>query len=279
VLLEGKRILVTGVLTDRSIAFAAAREAQRAGAEVVLTGYGRFRRMTARAARQLPDAAEVLELDASRDDDFIRLGEEVESRFGTIDGALHAIAWAPPGLLRHGFFAGDREEAVRSFEVSAYSYKRLAETLAPLMPGGGSLVALTFAPQIAWPGYDWMGVLKAALEAINRYLASHLGRARIRANVLASGPIRSVASEVFGRFDILCDAWEAQAPLGWDSNDPTPIGRVACLLLSDWADSMTGGIVHADGGYHALARPADWNFATSEGQLESLLTPAGGGWR
>jgi enoyl ACP reductase len=273
VLLEDKRILVTGVLTERSIAFAAAREAQRAGAEVVLSSYGRFRRLTARAARALPEGAEIVELDVTKDEDFSRLRDEL----GPVDGALHAIAWSPPSLIRDGFFAGSREEALRSFDVSAYSYKRLAETLAPLMPNGGSLVALTFAPQIAWPGYDWMGVLKAALESINRYLASHLGEARIRANVLAAGPIRSVASEVFTRFDILCDAWEAQAPLGWDSNDPTPVGRAACLLLSDWADAMTGGIIHADGGYHALARPADCNFATSERPLDSLLTPARAG--
>jgi meromycolic acid enoyl-[acyl-carrier-protein] reductase len=275
-LLAGKRILVTGVLTERSIAFAVAREAQAAGAEVILTSYGRFRRLTRRAARALPDpSAEILELDVTNDEDFARLGEDL----GPVDGALHAIAWSPPSLIRDGFFAGTREEAMRSFEVSAYSYKRLAETLVPLMPGGGSLLAVTFAPQIVWPGYDWMGVLKGALESINRYLASHLGRARIRANVIAAGPIRSVASEVFSRFDVLCDAWEAQAPLGWDSNDPTPVGRVACLLLSDWADSMTGGVIHADGGYHALARPADCNFATPVDSLDALLAPAGGAAR
>ena len=262
-LLAGKRILVTGLLTERSIAFAVAREAQLAGAEVVLTSYGRFRRLTARAARGLQAAPQILELDVTRDEDFDRLADEV----GEVDGALHAIAWSPPSLIREGLFAGTREEAMRSFEVSAYSYKRLAEALVPAMPNGGSLVALSFAPQIAWPGYDWMGVLKGALESINRYLALNLGRARIRANVVAAGPIRSVASEVFTRFDVLCDNWEAQAPLGWDSNDPTPVGKVACLLLSDWADSMSGGIVHADGGYHALARPADCNFATDQSLL------------
>jgi len=262
-LLAGKRILVTGLLTERSIAFAVAREAQLAGAEVVLTSYGRFRRLTARAARGLQAAPQILELDVTRDEDFDRLADEM----GEVDGALHAIAWSPPSLIREGLFAGTREEAMRSFEVSAYSYKRLAEALVPAMPNGGSLVALSFAPQIAWPGYDWMGVLKGALESINRYLALNLGRARIRANVVAAGPIRSVASEVFTRFDVLCDNWEAQAPLGWDSNDPTPVGKVACLLLSDWADSMSGGIVHADGGYHALARPADCNFATDQSLL------------
>jgi len=262
-LLPGKRILVTGVLTERSIACAVGREAQRAGAEVVLSSYGRFRRLTARAARGLDDAAEIVELDVTKDEDFDRLADEV----GELDGALHAIAWSPPSLIREGLFAGDREEAMRSFEVSAYSYKLLAEALVPAMPRGGSLLALSFAPQIAWPGYDWMGVLKGALESINRYLALNLGRAHIRANVIAAGPVRSVASEVFTRFDVLCDNWEAQAPLGWDSNDPTPVGKVACLLLSDWAESMSGGIIHADGGYHALARPADCNFATDESLL------------
>lgn len=276
-LLDGKRILVTGVLTERSIAFAVAREAQLAGAEVVLTGHGRLRRLTERAARELPAGADVLELDVARGGDFERLGEELGARVGTLDGALHAIAWSPPGLIRRGLFAGEPDDAMRSFEVSAYSYKRLAETLVPLMPGGGSLVALTFSPGVMWPGYDWMGVLKGALESINRHLAGNLGRARIRANVLAAGPIRSVASEVFERFDVLCDAWEAQAPMGWDSNDPTPVGRAACLLFSDWAQSVTGGIVHADGGYHALARPLDHNFATAAEPLGALLSPVGGG--
>ncbi|HEX8074327.1 MAG TPA: enoyl-ACP reductase FabI [Thermoleophilaceae bacterium] len=263
-LLEGKRVLVTGLLTHRSIAFAAAREAQAAGAEVILTSYGRSRRATERAARGLAAPVEVLELDASKDDDFPALARELEERWGGLDGALHAIAWAPPALVRGGLLAGERGDAARAFEISAYSYKRLAETVAPLMPRGGSIVGLTFAPEVAWPGYDWLGVLKAALEALNRYLAYHLGPAGVRTNLLAAGPIRSVASEVFERFDVLCDAWEAQAPLGWDSDDPTDVGRAACLLLSDWSSSMTGGILHADGGYHAMARPAEFNFGSAE---------------
>jgi enoyl-[acyl-carrier protein] reductase I len=261
VLLAGKRLLVTGVLTQRSIAWAAAREAQLAGAEVLLTSYGRSRRATERAAAQLPADAPILELDASSDHDFAALTETLQRDHGPLDGALHAIAWAPPRLVRHGLLAGDRADAARAFEITAYSYKKLAEAVAPVMPSGGSIVGLTFSPEVAWPGYEWLGVLKASLEAVNRYLSHDLGPLGIRTNLVAAGPIRSVASEVFARFDVLCDAWEEQAPLGWDSDDPTVVGRVVCMLLSDWSDSLTGGVVHADGGYHAVAAPASLNFA------------------
>jgi enoyl-[acyl-carrier protein] reductase I len=260
VLLEGKRVLMTGVLTQRSSAWHAAREAQLAGAEVLLTSYGRSRRATERAAARLPEPAPILELDAARDEDFAQLTETIQRDHGSIDGALHAIAWAPPALVRQGLLAGQRDDAARAFEITAYSYKKLAEAVAPVMPSGGSIVGLTFSPQVAWPGYEWLGVLKAALEAVNRYLSQDLGPLGIRTNLVAAGPIRSVASEVFGRFDVLCDAWEEQAPLGWDSDDPAPVGRAVCMLLSDWAASLSGGIVHADGGYHAVARPAHQNF-------------------
>ena len=260
-LLADKRLLVTGVLTQRSIAWAAAREAQLAGAEVLLTSYGRSRRATERAAAQLPAPAPILELDASSDADFAALTETLQRDHGHIDGALHAIAWAPPRLVRHGMLAGDRADASRAFEITAYSYRKLAEAVAPVMPAGGSIVGLTFSPDVAWPGYEWLGVLKASLEAVNRYLAQDLGPLGIRTNLIAAGPIRSVASEVFARFDVLCDAWEAQAPLGWDSDDPTAVGKVVCVLMSDWADSLSGGVVHADGGYHAVAAPASLNFA------------------
>jgi enoyl ACP reductase len=261
VLLAGKRLLVTGLLTQRSIAWAVAREAQLAGAEVLLTSYGRSRRATERAAARLPATPPILELDASSDDDFAALTETLQREHGSIDGALHAIAWAPPRLVRHGLLAGDRADASRAFEITAYSYKKLAEAVAPVMPAGGSVVGLTFSPEVAWPGYEWLGVLKASLEAVNRYLATDLGPLGIRTNLVAAGPIRSVASEVFARFDVLCDAWEAQAPLGWDSDDPTAVGKVVCLLMSDWAESLTGGVVHADGGYHAVAAPVELNFA------------------
>jgi meromycolic acid enoyl-[acyl-carrier-protein] reductase len=274
-LLDGKRVLVTGLLTEQSIAFAAAREAQLGGAEVVLTSFGRFRRLTERAAAKLPGGAPVLELDASRDEDFDALTEELRERCGTIDGALHGIAWASPDLVRRGFLAGGREDAQKAFDVSAYSYKRLAEAVAPVMPDGGSLVGRERQPDVAWPGYDWLGVLKAALEGVNRYLSYHLGPLGIRTNLVAAGPIRSVASQIFSRFDVLCDAWEAQAPLGWDSDDPTVVGKAVCLLFSDWSAGMTGGIVHADGGYHALARPAHDNFGVAEaGTSESLASAA-----
>jgi enoyl-[acyl-carrier protein] reductase I len=268
--LEGKRILVTGVLTERSIAFAVAREAQIAGAEVLLTTYGRTRRLTTAAAQSLPRPASILELDATVDADFESLTDVLLEARLPLHAALHAIAWAPPALVHDGLLSGARADVNRSFEASVYSYQQLAKALAPAMRDGGSLVGLTFSPAVAWPGYDWLGVFKAALEGVNRYLAYHLGPLGIRTNLLAAGPIRSVASEVFANFDVLCDAWEDQAPLGWDAEDSTSIARAACLLMSDWAAALTGGIVHADGGYHAVARPARFNFAAQPEEEENV---------
>jgi meromycolic acid enoyl-[acyl-carrier-protein] reductase len=276
VLLEGKRILVTGLLTDRSIAYAIAREAQLAGAEVILTGYGRLRRVTERAARTLPSPPPILQLDVTRDEDFTTLRAALDRDWGGIDGAVHAIAGSARQLVRDGILGGGRDDARQAFEICAYSYARLAQALAPAMPRGGSLVALSFAPGIAWPGYDWLGVVKAALESINRYLAAALGPRKIRSNVLACGPITSVAAETFERFEVLCDAWEAQAPLGWDADDPTAIGKAACLLLCDHAAAMTGGVLHADGGYHAVARPAADNFASGAPLAGSAVTASTG---
>jgi meromycolic acid enoyl-[acyl-carrier protein] reductase len=256
-LLDGKRLLVTGVLTRGSIAYAVAERAQLAGAELVLTSFGRARRMTERAAAKLPEPPDVLELDVNKPEDFEALSAELDSRWGGLDGALHAIAFAPDDALGGKFMSAPRESAEAAFRTSAYSFKALGEAVAPLMDGGGALVGLDFDASVAWPAYDWMGVSKAALEAVSRYLARDLGPERVRVNLVSAGPVETPAAGGIPGFDKLAGAWKSQAPLGWDSEDPTPVADAVCFLLSDWARGISGEIVHVDGGFHAMGTPLD----------------------
>jgi enoyl-[acyl-carrier protein] reductase I len=251
--LEGKRLLITGVLTRRSIAFAVAREAQLAGAEVVLTGFGRSRRMTERTAARLPEAPDVLELDVNSEEDLNGLADQLSSRWDRVDGALHAIAFAPEDAIGGRFLDTPPDSAVQAFQTSAYSYAALARHLGPLMEGGGSLVGLDFDASVAWPSYDWMGVSKAALEAVNRYLARELGPRGIRANLISAGPIASPAASGISGFEQLADGWDDAAPLGWDTSDPSPVAGAVCFLFSDAARGISGELIHVDGGAHAVA--------------------------
>jgi enoyl ACP reductase len=251
-MLAEKRLLITGVLTRKSIAFAVAREAQLAGAEVVLTGFGRTRRMTERAASRLPEPPDVLELDVNSEEDLAGLAAELEGRWGGLDGILHAIAFAPQDAVGGKFMETPPESAVEAFRTSAYSYQALARHLAPLMEKGGSVVGLDFDASVAWPAYDWMGVSKAALEAVNRYLARELGPRGIRANLISAGPIASPAAGGIPGFDDLSGSWPEAAPLGWDADDPTPVARAVCFLLSDWSEAISGELIHVDGGAHAV---------------------------
>jgi enoyl-[acyl-carrier protein] reductase I len=252
-MVAGKRFLITGVLTRKSIAFAVAREAQLAGAEVLLTGFGRTRRMTERAAARLPEPADVLELDVNSEGDLSQLAAELDRRWGGLDGVLHAIAFAPQDAIGGKFLETPQESAVEAFRTSAYSYQALARHLAPLMDEGGSVVGLDFDASVAWPAYDWMGVSKAALEAVNRYLARELGPRGIRANLVSAGPISSPAAGGIPGFDGLSGSWHEVAPLGWDPEDPTPVARVVCFLLSGWSEAISGEVIHVDGGAHAVA--------------------------
>jgi meromycolic acid enoyl-[acyl-carrier protein] reductase len=255
-LLQGKRLLITGVLTRGSIAYAVADRAQLSGAEIVLTGFGRTRRMTERAAQRLPEPPEVLELDVNDPADFEALVGELDSRWGAVDGALHAIAFAPEDALGDRFMSAPASSAEQAFRTSAYSFKALAEALAPLMrEGGGSLVAMDFDASVAWPVYDWMGVAKAALESISRYLARDLGPAGVRANLVSAGPIETPAAGGIPGFEQLAALWGDQAPLGWDRADPAPVADAVCFLLSDLSRGVTGEILHVDGGFHAMGAP------------------------
>jgi enoyl ACP reductase len=251
-ILEGKKILITGVVNRHSIAFAIAERAQAQGAEVLLTSFGRVKRMTERSAARLEPAPEVLELDVNSDEDIAALTGELKERWGTVDGAVHAIAFAPGDAIGGDFMKTPRESAKIAFETSAYSYKALAECVAPLMDGGGALVGLDFDATVAWPSYDWMGVAKAALESTSRYLARELGSRHVRVNLIAAGPIRTMAARSIPGFSAFEDAWNGRAPLGWDNTDAEPVARSTLALLSDWFPATTGELIHVDGGFHAM---------------------------
>jgi enoyl ACP reductase len=254
-MLAGKRLLITGVLTKGSIAYSVAERAQQEGAEIVLTGFGRTRRMTERAASRLPDPPDVLELDVNNPDDFDALRGDLESRWGRVDGALHAIAFAPGDALGGKFMSAPPESAEVAFRTSAYSFKALAETLVPLMDGGGSLVGMDFDAGVAWPVYDWMGVAKAALESVSRYLARDLGSGGVRVNLVSAGPVDTPAAGGIPGFDGLASMWGDQAPLGWDTGDPSAVADAVLFLLSDWSRAISGEILHVDGGFHAMGAP------------------------
>ena len=251
-ILDGKRLLITGVLTDASLAFAVARLAQDEGAEIVLTGAGRGMRLTERTARKLPREAEVREFDVTSAEQADNLREHLSSTWGRVDGALHAIGFAPEICLGEDFMAAEWPDVAVAMEISAYSLKTVAEVVAPLMSNGGSIVGLDFDARFAWPAYNWMGVAKAALESTSRYLARALGPDGVRVNMVAAGPIRTMAAKSIPGFSEFEDAWTNRAPLGWDVNDGEPVARACVALLSDWFPSTTGEMVHVDGGYHAI---------------------------
>jgi len=250
-LLDGKRILVTGVLTDSSIAFHVARLAQQEGATLVLTGFGRLS-LVERIAKRLPDPPPVLELDVTSTAQLESLSQRVSAHVDRLDGVVHGIANAPQAALGGNFLATEWPDAAAALHVSAFSLKALAMAVLPLMPAGGAIVGMDFDATRAWPAYDWMGVAKAALESTARYLARDLGHRRIRVNLMAAGPVRTMAMRSIPGADQFEDLWAERAPLGWDINDAEPAARACVALLSDWFPATTGEIVHVDGGVHAM---------------------------
>jgi meromycolic acid enoyl-[acyl-carrier-protein] reductase len=255
-LLAGKRLLITGVITKDSIAFHVAEQAQQQGAQVLLSSFGRVRRMTERAAQRLPEPAEVLELDVNRPEDLEAVAGSIRERWGQLDGVLHAIAFAPEDALGGRFLTAPAESAAQAFQTSAFSFKALAAALLPVMEPGASVVGLDFDATLAWPIYDWMGVAKAALESVSRYLARDLGPRGIRVNLVSAGPLGTVAARGIPGFDKLAELWQQQAPLGWDIEDPSVVAGAVCFLFSDLARGISGEIIHVDGGFHAVGAPA-----------------------
>jgi enoyl ACP reductase len=258
-LLEDKKLLITGVLTDDSIAWHTARVAQEEGAEIVATGFGRGLRLTERVVQRLPVPCDVIELDINDPHHVDSMVTDLTNRWGQIDGALHAIAYAPEDALGGNFLATPVESAQTAFVTSAFSYKTLAVALLPLMQkaGGGALVAMDFDNTQAWPAYDWMGVAKSALQSVTRYLARDLGPYNVRVNAVSAGPLGTVAAKSIPGFSAFEEVWGDRSPLKWDAGDPDPVARMVCVLLSDWARMTSGEIVHVDGGFHAIAAAAN----------------------
>jgi len=250
-LMAGKRLLITGVITDQSIAFSVARLAQEQGATVVLTGYGRLS-LVERIAKRLPVEAPVIELDATNPEQLASLADRVKEHVDGLDGVLHAIAFGPQTTLGGGFLTAPWEDVATALHASTFSYKSLAVACEPLMGPGSSLVGLTFDATQAWPVYDWMGVAKAGLESTNRYLARYLGAKGIRANLVSAGPLRTMAAKSIPGFTQFEEAWVQRAPLGWNLTDIEPAARTCVALMSDWFPATTGEIIHVDGGFHAM---------------------------
>ncbi len=251
-LLDGKRLLITGVITDQSIAFSAAKLAQEQGAQVVLTGFGRMS-LVKRVAAKLPDPPPVVELDVTNQEHLDALPDLVREHVDGIDGVLHSIAYGPPSTLGEDFLDAPWDDVATAVGVSAYSLKSLAVAALPLFPpSGGSVVGLTFDATVAWPAYNWMGVAKAALESTSRYLARELGPQGIRVNVIAAGPVRTMAAKSIPGFATFEDAWSIRAPLGWDNDDAVPVAKSILALMSDWLPMTTGEMLHVDGGFHAM---------------------------
>ena len=250
-ILDSKRLLITGVLTQSSLAFGVAKLAQQEGAEVILTGAGRGLSITERTSRKLESAPQVLELDVTEPSHAEAVSAALREG-GGVDGALHAIGFAPESCLGGNFMASPWEDVSTALHISAFSLKVLADVVAPNMANGGSIVGLDFDAAVAWPVYDWMGVSKAAFESTARYLAKYLGPQNIRVNLVAAGPVRTMAAKSIPGFSNFEDAWTERAPLGWEITNSEPVAKACVALLSDWFPATTGEIVHVDGGYHAI---------------------------
>jgi len=250
-LLTGKTVVVTGVLTDQSIAFHIARLAQEEGADVILTSFGRTMSLTRRSATRLPTDPPIVELDVTNDDDLAQFADRLGEHCETVDGLVHSIGFAPESALGGNFLHTSWSDVATAMQVSAYSLASLTMAAKPRMTSGASVVGLDFDASVAWPTYDWMGVAKAALESTARYLARDLGPEGIRVNLVAAGPIRTMAAKSIPGFDEFEKVWQERAPLGWDLTDPAPAARACVALLSPWFAATTGEIVHVDGGVHS----------------------------
>ena len=250
-ILEGKKILITGVLTEASIAFSAAKIAQQEGAEVVLSSFGRMLPITQKMASRLPKPAAVIELDATNEEDLKQLSSRVSEHFDSLDGIVHAIAFAPQSALGGNFLETEWSDVSNAVEVSAYSLKSVTVALKDNLSKGSSVVGLTFDASVSWPVYDWMGVAKAAFESTSRYLARYLGPAGVRVNLVSAGPLRTTAAKGIPGFQTMEELWTDRAPLGWDLTNTEPAAKAIVALLSDFFEATTGEIVHVDGGLHS----------------------------
>ncbi|MFM9054623.1 MAG: enoyl-ACP reductase FabI [Solirubrobacterales bacterium] len=253
-MLNGKKVIFTGIVNGDSIAFVAAKKAIISGAEIMVTAFPRDRELTEEAAAKLPEKVEVVELDVTDPDHLKALSKKVGEEWGRLDGVLHGVAFAPQDALAGDFLEVQPERLDLSFRTRAFSFAALGRLLKEhASPEGGSLVGLDFDSTGAWPVYNWMGVMKSALESINRYLARDLGPFGIRSNLVAAGPLNTRAAGGIPDFGALLDNWEMRSPIEWDPDDPEPVADAVGFMLSDLSRAITGEILHVDGGYHAMA--------------------------
>ena len=250
--LNNKTFLITGILTDKSIAFSAAKIALDNGASIIATGFGDGFRITQRAVKRLNGEIKVLEMDIQKTEQVQDVVEFVKDNFGKIDGILHAIAFSPTEAMGGNFLNTKAEDATKSFEVSAFSLKTITNEFLPVLNEGSSIVAVDFDNSQAWPGYDWQGVAKSSLQSIVRYLAYYVGKNNIRVNAVASGPLATTAAKNIPGFSSMNSDWNERAPLGWDTKNSEPVGKAINFLLSDYSEAITGEIIHVDGGAHAI---------------------------
>jgi enoyl-[acyl-carrier protein] reductase I len=251
-ILEGKNVLVAGVTMNTSIGYRVAELAQAEGANVVVSNFGRAMGITARVLKRLDPVPPLIELDVTDPEHLASLAERLGEHFDHLDGVVHSIAFANPETALGGkFLTTPAADVAKAVEVSAYSLVSLAMACRPLMGAGSSVVGMTFDATVAWPTYDWMGVAKAALESTSRYLARYLGPDGIRSNLVAAGPVETIAKKAIPGAEEFNTIWASRAPLGWDASDSTAAAKAVVALLSDWFPATTGEMIHVDGGLHA----------------------------
>ena len=251
-ILKDKKILITGILTDKSIAYATAQVAIENGAQVVATGFGKGLRITERIVKRLPGDIQVYEMDIQNEEQVVSAANSIKENFGNLDGILHAIAFSPTEAMGGNFMNTSIEDASTSFEVSAFSLKTLSQGFKSLLNNPASIVALDFDNSQSWPGYDWQGVAKSGLQSVVRYLAYYMGEDGVRVNAVSAGPLATTAAKNIPGFGEMNDEWDQKAPLGWDSKDAIPVAKVVNFLLSEYSEAVSGEIIHADGVAHSV---------------------------
>jgi enoyl-[acyl-carrier protein] reductase I len=251
-ILEGKNVLVAGVTMNTSIGYRIAELAAEQGATVLVSNFGRALSLTRRIIKRLDPEPVLLEVDVTNEEHLAGLADQLRQHVDHLDGVVHSIAFANPETAMGGkFLTTPADDVKTAIHVSAYSLVSLTMACRPLMGQGGSIVGLTFDARQSWPVYDWMGVAKSALESTSRYMARYLGPDGIRSNIVAAGPLETIAKKAIPGSEEFNNIWGRRAPLGWDPKDLDPTAKAVVALLSDWFPSTTGEMLHVDGGLHS----------------------------
>jgi len=251
-LLEGRKGLIVGVANKRSIAWSIAEAVSRAGARLAFNYQGERLEENVRMLAGTLEGSLVLPCDVTRGEEIDALFAGVKESFGRLDFLIHCVAFARREDLEAGFLTTSPEGFRTAMEVSAYSLTALAQRAAPLMEGGGSIVALTYlGSERVVPQYNVMGVAKAALEASVRYLAYDLGKSNIRVNGISSGPISTLAARGIPGFMKMLQSVRERSPIPRNT-EPAEVGDTALFLCSDLARGITGEVIFVDNGYHVM---------------------------